>query len=223
MGNQVHLFSPNAKTRTLTSKIPGSSTTQFCQVALNGDEFAVIGGNVYKYPKYVSLKNTRIINVKTDKLREGAQLNIPRHNHACGEIEIAGKSYIVATGGQQKIEDNKYYAFLPLNSTELLDKENECWLTSDAFDLPVPLEGMELVTSPDKKAIFAIGGWGRIQECNQTGKCYTGNLSRDIFKFECPGAIDTCKWKKISTSLRYARYNFVALPIPNALADKICY
>ena len=90
--------------------------------------------------------------------------------------------------------------------------------------MPLNLTSMELVTSPDKKAIFAIGGIGQIQECNQNGYCYDKtNLSRDIFKFECPGAIDTCKWKKISTSLRYARVNFAAFPIPNALADKICY
>ena len=136
---QIHLFSPNARPRTLTSKIPGNSMTQFCQVALNGDEFAVIGGfetikggswNGWNTRRF-SVNNTRIINIKTDKLREGAQLNIPRHNHACGEIEIAGKSYIVATGGQIRIDGSNKDDYV--NSTELLDKNctgNDCWLTS---------------------------------------------------------------------------------------------
>ena len=67
-----------------------------------------------------------------------------------------------------------------------------------------------MVSSPDKKALYAIGGYD-----NGVGK-------NDIYKFHCTGAINTCRWTKSETTLRFGRRGFVAIPIPNSLADKLC-
>ena len=67
-----------------------------------------------------------------------------------------------------------------------------------------------MVSSPDKKALYAIGGNDGSEQKD------------DIFKLHCPGDINTCRWTKSETSLRFGRYDFVAIPIPNSLADKLC-
>ena len=85
------------------------------------------------------------------------------------------------------------------------------YISGEDFDLPVFKYAFQMVSSPDKKALYAIGG--------QDGNRDTTN---DIFKFHCPGAIDTCKWTKSETTLRFGRRDFVAIPIPDSLADKFC-
>ena len=67
-----------------------------------------------------------------------------------------------------------------------------------------------MVSSPDKKALYAIGGYN-----NGVGK-------NDIYKFHCTGAINTCRWTKSETTLRFGRSDFVAIPIPNSLAENLC-
>ena len=79
-------------------------------------------------------------------------------------------------------------------------------------DLPVDKRRFQMVSSPDKKALYAIGGWD-------------GSISRTnvIYKFHCPGdIINTCRWTKSETTLRYARSDFVAIAIPNSVSDKLC-
>ena len=73
--------------------------------------------------------------------------------------------------------------------------------------MPVQRYYNEMVSSPDKKSIYVIGG---------------NDGEKDIYKFSCTGAINTCKWTKSKTALKYGRRNFVALPISNYLADKLC-
>ena len=65
----------------------------------------------------------------------------------------------------------------------------------------------EMVSSSDKKSVYLIGGISN---------------KKNIFKFSCTGAINTCKWTKSKTALKDGRSNFVAIPIPNYLADKLC-
>ena len=76
-----------------------------------------------------------------------------------------------------------------------------------------------MVSSPDKKALYAIGGWVGITYNDGSDG---GSISNEIFKFHCTGGIDTCRWTKSETTLRFGRSDFVAIPIPNSLADKLC-
>ena len=64
-----------------------------------------------------------------------------------------------------------------------------------------------MVSSKDKKTLYAIGGYGSSQE---------------IYKSQCNGDINTCKWTKSNTALKYGRGDFVAMSIPNFLADNLC-
>ena len=68
--------------------------------------------------------------------------------------------------------------------------------------MPIGKVNHEMVSSPNKKSLYSIGGRG-------------ANL-----KFICTGAINTCKWTKIKGKLKRGR--FVAIPIPNSLANKLC-
>ena len=79
------------------------------------------------------------------------------------------------------------------------------------FEFPVDKNRFQMVSSPDKKALYAIGG----------ANGYNDNTN-DIYKFHCSGTISTCKWTKSETTLRIGRSSFVAIPIPNVLADKLC-
>ena len=74
--------------------------------------------------------------------------------------------------------------------------------------MPVTKYYFQMVETLDKTALYAIGG--------------SGSNNEEIYKFSCSGAINTCKWTKSNTALKYGRWNFVAIPIPNSLADKLC-
>ena len=78
------------------------------------------------------------------------------------------------------------------------------------IDLPFSLSYFQMVASPDKKSLYAIGGHGEHR------------IRNEIYKFHCPGAIETCKWTKTDTTLRDKRREFVAIPIPQSLAEKLC-
>ena len=44
-----------------------------------------------------------------------------------------------------------------------------------------------------------------------------------IYKFSCDGDIDSCAWEELpDISLKYALEAFVAMAIPDALADSVC-
>ena len=75
-----------------------------------------------------------------------------------------------------------------------------------------------MVSSPDKKALYAIAGGFDGHFDGHSTLTY----SNDIFKFHCTGDINTCRWTKSETTLRFGRMAFVAIPIPNSLAEKLC-
>ena len=77
--------------------------------------------------------------------------------------------------------------------------------------MPVFKKNFQMVSSPDKKALYAIGG----NDGNHDN-------TNDIFKFHCTDDINTCRWTKSETTLRFGREDFVAIPIPNSFADKLC-
>ena len=166
---------------------------------------------------------TLFVNVKTNQLTNGPSLKVGRYDHACGEIKVNGKSFIVVSGGNPN----------GLRSTEVLDKNNLeegwkkskslkfflniCWIlilhyiSGDDFDLPFDKYNFQMVSPPDKKALYAIGG----HKFNQ------GDL-KNIYKFSCTGGINTCKWTKSDTTLGFRHYEFVAIPIPLTLTNKLC-
>ena len=88
-----------------------------CQVPWDSEKFLDIGGWDGS-----RTRETYFINVKTNQMTNGPSLNTARYAHACAELEVNGKSFIIVTGGW-----NSVY----LRSTEILDKNNvgQGWLT----------------------------------------------------------------------------------------------
>jgi len=193
----MEMLSPNTTPKTLSVQLP-TGFSDHCQVPWDSETFFVIGG----WTDSRRRDESYFINVKTNQRTNGPSLNIARSSHGCGELEVNGRTFIIVTGGS-----NGEY----LRSTEILDKSNvgQGWKTGDVFDLPVDKSYFQMVSSPDKKALYAISG-------------YTGSYSKDIYKFQCTGDINTCRWTKSETTLRFGRSRFVAIPIPNSLADKLC-
>ena len=76
-------------------------------------------------------------------------------------------------------------------------------------DLPVGIYGQELVASKDNKNLYTIGN------------AY-GSNDKSIFKFACTNSITDCSWTKIETKLQYGRYNTVAIPLRDSMANKLC-
>ena len=174
---------------------------------------------------YQKRDETLFVNVKTNQLTNGPSLKVGRSDHACGEIKVNGKSFIVVSGGLNGQNG--------LRSTEVLDKNNLeegwkkskslkfflniCWIlildyiSGDDFDLPFDKYNFQMVSPPDKKALYAIGG----HKFNQ------GDL-KNIYKFSCTGGINTCQWTKSDTTLGFRHYEFVAIPIPLTLTNKLC-
>jgi len=194
----IEKLTPDATTQTMSVQLP-TGFYSHCQVPWDSETFFIIGG-------WGDSKRdeTYFINVKTNQLTNGPSLKTARSSHACGELQINGKAYIIVTGG---FNNNRDY----LISTEVLDKNNvgQGWQKGDDFDLPVDKREFQMVSSPDKKALYAIGGWD-------------GSYRNEIYKFHCSDSIQTCRWTKSKTTLRYGRSYFVAIPIPNSLADKLC-
>merc|ERR1712062_859919 len=195
--SSIEMLSPNTTAKTLSVELP-TGFSYHCQVPWDSEKFLVIGG----YGNGSYRRETYFINVKTNQLTNGPSLNNARSSHVCAEVQVNGKSYIIVTGG---------YNDAGLRSTEILDKSNveQGWQRGYDYDLPVHKWLFQMVPSPDKKALYAIGGYG------------SGN-SNAIFKFHCTGDINTCRWTKSETTLRFGRYDFVAIPIPDSLAEKLC-
>ena len=107
----IEMLSPNATAQTISVQL--STGTRFhCQVLWDSEIFFVIGGWTGSRNRVESY----FINVKTNQRTNGPSLNTARSSHACGELEVNGKSFIIVTGG--------YHASLELRSTEILDKGN---------------------------------------------------------------------------------------------------
>ena len=105
----IEMLSPDATTQTLSVQMP-TVFSSHCQVPWDSETFFVIGGSDNS-----RRDETYFIDVKTNQLTNGPSLNTARESHACEELQVTGKSYIIVTGG---------YNDGGLRSTEVLDKNN---------------------------------------------------------------------------------------------------
>ena len=115
--SSIEIVSPNTRAETLSVQLP-TGLAYHCQVPWDLETFLVIGG----FDSSSGVKETRFINVKTNQRTDGPSLNTRRYGHACAELQLNEKSYIIVTGG---------YSDSYLRSTEVLDKSNvgQGWLT----------------------------------------------------------------------------------------------
>ena len=107
----IEMLSPDATAQTLSVQLP-TGFSHHCQLPWDSETFFVIGGWGDS-----RRDETYFIDVKTNQLTNGPSLNTARNSHACEELQVTGKSYIIVTGGS----DSNYDI---LRSTEVLDKNN---------------------------------------------------------------------------------------------------
>ena len=190
----IELISPKSWTKVSPVQLP-IGIQLHCVVQWDSQTFLVIGGLDGHKPR----DETYLINIVTNQLKKGPNLKNARYEHACEELNLKGKFYIIVTGGK----DGKNF-----RSTEVLDKDNleQGWQLGQ--DLPMTKYRHQMVGSQEKKQVYVLGG--------------KKGSGKEIFEFECPGSISTCHWKKAQTELKYGRTSFVAIPIPNSLSEKIC-
>ena len=75
-------------------------------------------------------------------------------------------------------------------------------------DLSINIAYHQMVSSPDRQSGYTIGG-------------HNDDRNKEIFKFSCSNT-GTCQWTRVETKLGYGRQNFVAIKIPDDLANKFC-
>ena len=108
--SSIEMLSPNTTPKTLSVQLP-TGFSSHCQVPWDSETFFVIGG----WTDSRRRDESYFINVKTNQRTNGPSLNIARDSHACGELEVNGRTFIIVTGG---------YNGDGLRSTEILDKNN---------------------------------------------------------------------------------------------------
>ena len=108
--SSIEMLSPNTTAKTLSVQLP-TGFSSHCQVPWDSETFFVIGGWTGSRRRDESY----FINVKTSQRTNGPSLNTGRDGHACGELEVNGRTFIIVTGG---------YNGYGLRSTEILDKSN---------------------------------------------------------------------------------------------------
>ena len=108
--SSIEMLSPNTSAQTLSVQLPEGFYSH-CQVPWDSETFFVIGG----WTDSRRRDESYFINVKTNQRTNGPSLNIARDSHACGELEVNGRTFIIVTGG---------YNGDGLRSTEILDKNN---------------------------------------------------------------------------------------------------
>ena len=109
----IEMVSPNTTAQALLVQLP-TGIYGHCQVLWDSETFLVIGGS----DSFTDSDETYLNNIKINQRRNGASLKTARHDHACAELQLNGKTYIVVTGGYS---DNLRAHII---STEVLDKSN---------------------------------------------------------------------------------------------------
>ena len=138
---------------------------------------------------------------------EGPFLEPARRYHACAELQIKSKTYIVVTGGRTS---DGY-----LKETRILDKMDLDTGFFDGQDLPVTLEHHRMISAPDKKSVYVLGG---IDKTNAEG----AEESSKIYQFTCGDDIGSCQWKESGVTMKYARDRMSVMAVPDSFVEEAC-
>ena len=138
---------------------------------------------------------------------EGPFLEPARRYHACAELQIKSKTYIVVTGGSTH---DDY-----LKDTKILDKSDLDTGFFEGEDLPVHLQNHRMISAPDKKSVYVLGG---IDKTNAEG----AEESSKIYQFTCGDDIGSCQWKESGVTLKYARDRMSVMAVPDSFVEEAC-
>ena len=87
---------------------------------------------------------------------------------------------------------------------------NNGWIKGP--DLPVSLNQHDMVPTPDGQGVLVIGG-----------DIGSDEVQDSIYQLKCTSTnLDSCFWITLEQKLKYAREAFVAMLIPDSLAQDLC-
>ena len=129
-------------------------------------------------------------------------MNTARGAHGCANVLIGGKSIVFVAGGNT---DGTNF----VDSTEYLDLNDieAGWKIGNP--LPSTVRGTQMITTPDKRQAYLIGGVVLGQ--------------RKILELVCnTKSPENCYFKDKGARTQLERMNHVAFLIPDSLADEYC-
>ena len=111
----IELVTPNARAKTLNVQLPIGFHVH-CNVPWDSETFLITGG--YNRQRGGGRTKTYFVNVKTATLTDGPSLKLARRDHACAELNVLRKSYVIVSGGKGGSNGGAS------RTTEVLDKGN---------------------------------------------------------------------------------------------------
>ena len=75
--------------------------------------------------------------------------------------------------------------------------------------MPVAMNLHTMISNTNENGVLLIGG--------DDGT----TRYKDIYLLECSNSVHDCKWKKLEQEMRYAREGFIAMRIPDHVANQI--
>ena len=168
-----------------------------CNVRMNSSHMMVTGGYSYDGGRR---SETLLFDLTKEEWADGPSMRAERSSHGCAQMALGDKTIIWVTGGWDGSRSIQF--------TEYLEDLNQGWQSGP--DLPYPLSSHRMVALEDFKSIYITGGDGR-------------QNNGEILQLQCSGSTpDTCAFKPSALNVKVDRQAHIALPISNALADKLC-
>merc|ERR1712062_68907 len=123
-----------------------------------------------------------------------------RSSHACATFHLGTKTFGIVSGGHTKEYDGDEF----LDSTEIIDFEEDSATWTEGPKLPRGLQGLTLVETT--QGTYAMGGWDEYH-----------NSRSEVFQLDCPGnQIQSCQWQEMPEKLEVGRDAHVSLSLPES-------
>jgi len=161
-----------------------------CSFKINSTHALVTGGR----QDYSTSASTWFVDLTTTRFTPGPKMTSRRREHGCSTLQLGRKTFGVVAGGY-------YNRFL--DSTELIDLEEESPTWTEGPKLPRGLGGLNMVKTT--QGTYALGGWDG------------GNDRSEVIHLDCPGnQIQSCQWQEMPEKLEVGRSFHVSLSLPES-------
>merc|ERR1712004_472435 len=166
-----------------------------CTIKINSTHALVTGGR--QDGSYSA--STWFVDLTTTTVTPGPKMRTRRSYQGCSTFHLGRKTFGIVSGGF-------YNGFL--DSTEMIDFDEDSPTWTEGPKLPRGLEGLTLVEST--QGTYALGGY----DDNDSND--SGSIS-EVLQLDCPGdQIEGCHWTEIPEKLEFARSYHVTIPLADS-------
>ena len=172
-----------------------------CMVKINDEKFMMIGGIDFANDHVA--RDTFIYDAVNDTWTQGPSLNNARFNPVCATYTKFcnhEEKYVVVAGGFINRRNDLTV------STEVYDYVSNTWRQGP--DLPLEMEGFNMVNTPDNNGVIIYGGLYR------DGQSVLG-LVEKFYRFIC--SVDDCTWLEMEQRLEVKRSYPTGILVPDDL------